>query len=340
MSTKGFRILLFTVLFAPCLLAAELNKVISIGSNDLNYLFFKVAGAVLNDDGAVYVLDSKGFFLRKYDARGVFVREIGKHGQGPGDFSNVLSGICLDRDIYVLDAGNSRIVEIGRDLNVKGSLRVGRQARHLVKMGDLFYMVASRQGGPFSEIIICDTRGEFKGAFFENRPAYMEGAPPAGMDSALWKMYADLSMAVDKGSQEVAVAFRYPGQTCEIFLHAGDGRFLRRIDIDHPIRYDFPAFRLKWPLSFPDRSQLISLGSAHFLSPGKMLLEYWLETYESNRAVNQQKYLLVIDTASGKVIHKEPIDPMIDILDAKGSLLCARQEDGDIARVVVYRLIY
>ena len=51
-----------------------------------------------------------------------------------------------------------------------------------------------------------------------------------------------------------------------------------------------------------------------------MLLEYWLETYESNRAVNQQKYLLDIDTASGKVIHKEPIDPMIDITDAKGNL--------------------
>ena len=27
-------------------------------------------------------------------------------------------------------------------------------------------------------------------------------------------------------------------------------RVLRRINIDHPIRYEFPAFRLKWPLSF------------------------------------------------------------------------------------------
>ena len=155
-------------------------------------------------------------------ARGVFVREIGKHGQGPGDFSNVLSGICLDRDIYVLDAGDRRIVEIGRDLNVRGSLRVNRQTRHLVKMGDFFYMVASRPGGPFSEIIICDTRGEFgEGACFENRPDYMDGAPPAGMDSTLWKMFADLSMAIDKGSQQLAVAFRYPGQTSEIFLNAG-----------------------------------------------------------------------------------------------------------------------
>ncbi len=55
-------------------------------------------------------------------------------------------------------------------------------------MGDFFYMVASRLGGPFSEIIICDTRGEFKGAFLENRPDYMDGAPLAGMDSTLWKM--------------------------------------------------------------------------------------------------------------------------------------------------------
>ena len=65
MSTKGFRILLFAVLFSPCFLAAELNRVVSIGSNDLNYLFFKVAGAVLDEDGAVYVLDCRGLLLEE-----------------------------------------------------------------------------------------------------------------------------------------------------------------------------------------------------------------------------------------------------------------------------------
>lgn len=334
------RVLLSIILLVPCFLGAELSKVISIGSNDLNYLFFKVAAAAIDEDGSVYVLDSKGFVLRKFDPRGVFVREIGKHGQGPGDFSNVLSGMGLDRNIYVLDTGNGRIIEIDRDLNIKHSLRVSHQARQLARMDGLFFMVASRTGEPFSEIIVYDDKGEFRGEFFEDRPEYMKGPTTVKMEYALRKIYADLTMAVDKGSQEIAAAFKYPSARCGISVFSKEGRFKRRLEIDHLVHYDFPVFRLKWPVSFPGRSQLISLGSAHFVGPGQLLLEYWIETYESERAVEQKKYLLVIDTVRGKIIHREPLDPAIDIVDARGRFLCARQEGNDATKVVVYRLDY
>lgn len=328
------------LLIAPGILFGELTKVVSIGSKDLNELFFNVAGAVLGDQGAVFVLDSKGFFLRKYDARGRFIKEIGRHGQGPGDFSNVLSGFCLDRDLYVLDSGNARIVVIDQDLELKSSWRIERQGRRLDKIGRSFYMISSKPGGPFPEIVICDDRASFKAAFFDTRPAFMGGAPPTGMDLAMWKMYAEVVMAADRDAGEVAVAFKYPGPACDVFLYDRAGRFQKQIVIEHPVRYDFPGFRLRWPVSFPNKSTLISLGSAHYAGPHKLLLEYWLESYDSSRAVEQQKHLLVVDTETGRVVHRERLDPSIELMDAKGDLVCVRQDDDDSTRVVVYRLTY
>jgi hypothetical protein len=334
------RILLVLFLFGSGLLSAEIKKIVLIGSNDMNYLFFNVAGVVLGDHGDFFVLDSKGFFLRKYDCQGVFVKEIGRQGQGPGDFSNVLSGMCLDQDIYILDSGNGRIVEIDQGLKIKGSLRIERQGRGLAKLGGSFYMIASRPGGPFSEIIRCDEQGTIKAAFFNERHSFMGGTPPTGMDLAMWKMYADLTMAADRYSGEVLVAFKYPDSASEMFIYDETGHFLRRIKVGNPIRYDFPVFRLRWPVSYPDRSQLLSLGSAHFMGAHKLLVERWIEDYESPRAVGRQKELIVLDTSSGTVIHRERLDPTIEILDAKGDLLCARQEEGDLEKVAVYRLVY
>lgn len=335
-----WRIVFALLLFWPRGSSAELKKVVSIGSNDLNYLFVSINDVAIGDSGAVFVLDSGGFCLKKFDAQGAFVKEVGRQGQGPGDFSNMLADICIDKDIYVHDVGNRRIMRIDQGLEVKGTLRIGRSGRYLARLGDCFYMIAPRAEGTFPEIVRFDEQGTVKSVFFEDRPAFMKGAPPPrGPDWAMWMMYADLVMAVDRDSQEVAVTFRYPGPDNEILLYDKDGRFLRRIKFRHPIAYDFPVFRLKFRAGFPGRSQFISFGSGHFIAPHRLLLEYWIEDYESDHAVGQQNYLLVLDTASGLIVHREQLDPGIRVLYARGDLVCARQEDGDIWKVIIYRLI-
>jgi len=340
MRMKRCSVLLIFLFLVPCILNAELIKVVSIGSNDLNYLFFKVSGAVLDKNGNIYVLDSKGSFLRKYDAQGTFVKEIGKLGQGPGDFSNVLSGLHLDGDLYLLDAGNSRIVEIDRDLNIKNYIRIRHQARGLIKINDLFYMISSRQGEPFSEIVIYNNKGEFKGTFFDQYPLFINSATSTKMEYALGKIYSDIALSVNKESEEVAIVFKYPGIKTALFLYSKEGQLIRKIDIDNFMPYDFPGFRLKWPVNYPGRSELISIGSIHYLSEGKILLEYWIEKYDSEKAMDQKLYLLVIDMATGNTIHKELVNSVINVMDARGNLLCAREEDGDIAKIVLYRFVY
>jgi hypothetical protein len=245
MGLKGWSVLLIIIFLVPCILNAELSKVVSVGSNDLNYLFFNVSGAVLDEDGNIYVLDSKGFFLRKYDDRGCFVKEIGKYGQGPGDFSNVLSGLHIGQDLYLLDGGNSRIVEIDWDLNIKNYIGIRHLARGLIRINDRYYMVSSRKGEPFSEIVIYDSKGEFKGTFFDQHPVFISGATSTKMEFALGKIYSDIALTVDKESKEIAVVFKYPGNKIGLFLYSKEGQLIRKIDIDNLIRYDFLSYSPK-----------------------------------------------------------------------------------------------
>ena len=85
---------------------------------------------------------------------------------------------------------------------------------------------------------------------------------------------------------------------------------------------------------------MISIGSIHYLTEGKILLEYWIETYVFDKAIDTKLFLLVIDTATTNTIHKESVNSVMTIMDARGNLLCALDENSDVAKIVLYRLVY
>jgi len=49
------------------------------------YLFSRINGLDVDDDGNLYVLDYRSAQVRVFDDRGVFLRTIGRKGQGPGE---------------------------------------------------------------------------------------------------------------------------------------------------------------------------------------------------------------------------------------------------------------
>jgi len=90
---KANRQLLFTVPRNP-----------TNNTNDLG----RLAGptnVALDQNGLIYVSDSRGFEAKIYDAEGKFIRTIGEQGVTPGQFT-MPKGIGADREgrVYVLDA--------------------------------------------------------------------------------------------------------------------------------------------------------------------------------------------------------------------------------------------
>jgi hypothetical protein len=91
---------------------ATLVPEISIGEVEGadEYMFGEVSELAVAADGSIYVYDRQVPALRKYDARGKFVRNIGRRGQGPGEYLNA-GGLAIGRDgrLYLWDTGNWRI---------------------------------------------------------------------------------------------------------------------------------------------------------------------------------------------------------------------------------------
>lgn len=65
----------------------RLEEELSLGKADGEeaYLFSRINGLDVDDNGNLYVLDYRSAHVRVFDDRGVFLRTIGRKGQGPGE---------------------------------------------------------------------------------------------------------------------------------------------------------------------------------------------------------------------------------------------------------------
>lgn len=91
---------------------ATLVEELSIGVSDgaEEYMIGEIADIAIGRDGSIYAFDRQVPAIRHYDARGKFIRNIGRKGAGPGEFRSV-SGIALTGDgrLLLWDTGNWRI---------------------------------------------------------------------------------------------------------------------------------------------------------------------------------------------------------------------------------------
>ena len=91
---------------------ATLVEELSIGVADgaEEYMLGEVADLALAPDGSLYVFDRQVPVIRHYDAQGKFLRNVGRSGQGPGEYRSS-SGIAVTRDgrLLLWDTVNWRI---------------------------------------------------------------------------------------------------------------------------------------------------------------------------------------------------------------------------------------
>jgi hypothetical protein len=77
----------------------------SMGGKDF---FANPNDVALDDKGAVYICDMMAHNIKKFDAKGTFLKTIGKQGQGPGDFDMPIEIEIVDGHLYVRELNNER----------------------------------------------------------------------------------------------------------------------------------------------------------------------------------------------------------------------------------------
>jgi hypothetical protein len=99
-------------------LAAEMEDVFTIGAFDGAEweTFGEIGGVGFDARGQLYVFDRQSSRIVVVDARGQFVREIGKAGEGPGELRMPASFVVMrDGTVVVADAGHRAYTLFGPD---------------------------------------------------------------------------------------------------------------------------------------------------------------------------------------------------------------------------------
>lgn len=84
---------------------------IGVLDGDPEYQFGSVLALAVGEDGTIYVLDGQGPFLRSYAPDGTYLADLGREGEGPGEYKRPDSGLGVlpDGRIVLRDPGNGRI---------------------------------------------------------------------------------------------------------------------------------------------------------------------------------------------------------------------------------------
>ncbi len=89
------------------------------------YLFGSIATVAIAEDGSIVVADGKDPRLRIFDSNGAFERDIGREGDGPGEFRRITSVGVWNDNILVFDSQLQKLVQFARDGGLIGSHQFG-----------------------------------------------------------------------------------------------------------------------------------------------------------------------------------------------------------------------
>jgi hypothetical protein len=96
------------------------------GADDEENLLGVVNRVLADDDGNVYLLDIQLVEVQVFDPDGVYLRSLGKRGDGPGEIRNVMGALFLpDGTLGLVQGFPGRIVKVDLDGLPAGELRPG-----------------------------------------------------------------------------------------------------------------------------------------------------------------------------------------------------------------------
>jgi hypothetical protein len=291
----------------------RLEEELSLGKADGEeaYLFSRINGLDVDDNGNIYVLDYRSAHVRVFDDRGVFLRTIGQKGQGPGE---------MEMPVFVQ-------VEPSGELAVFDYLR-----RNLITFSlDGKYLRQSRSRESFVPLRI-DLQGNIVGSVSLAPP------PIGGRELKKYFLTQDQPLIIaredqDKNRQKTDMAVAKPTLACDV---SSRGNIIWGKSDDYELRVLDPQgapihfIRKKYdPLPFSERDRKFYQDEyADWIRPGGKLVfpdhfpafmdisvdaeeRIFVKTYQRIEGTADSRYFDIFDS-DGEYLASVPIRANLD----------------------------
>ena len=102
-----------------------IREISSLGESEESFVF-QIGDVKIGEDGSIYIADVKRFSVSKFSREGKFLKKVGRHGEGPGEFRQAPKNLALRRDtLFVGDGGVTRMMHLfSADLDYLSSFQV------------------------------------------------------------------------------------------------------------------------------------------------------------------------------------------------------------------------
>jgi hypothetical protein len=170
--------------------------------------------------GNSYVLDSPSSCIFKFNAQGDFVKQLGRGGQGPGEFSFPSLFLVSDNTIIVDDVRNGRLQYLDLEGNYLRSFKTF-EGYYSLSISNAGHLIAAPRRSPFNNSPLVKILSE------DGILLFSFGNHPVGLgDSTSFD-----SVAIDVNTNgEVFVAFRL---LALVQRYSASGRLVREYKINH-----------------------------------------------------------------------------------------------------------
>jgi len=327
----------FIILMVNNLFCITFKKVLEIGNDKKEkYTFFSIGSITTDNIGNIYVFDSKGYVLRKYDKTGRFLKETGRKGQGPGDFSFFSSLSFSDNKLYVFDNRNSRIAVYTKDLKlvkyIKSCDLPSMGVRGFFVHGNKIYTSSPRKRKN-GRISIFNIKGKLIKVFFKEYPSYLRASVHVKdyKKKFFLFMYSSPYFVFNKEKREIAAIFYYPENKMRVFIYDTEGNLLNKFKTYILKHYKIPDCMKKLSPQTCLTNEKYGIGSFAYLK-NYLFISYFKFTGGKMRGI---PYFAIYDLKNKKILKNEK-GVFYIIYHADKDKLFVSDEDND--KVIVFKI--
>lgn len=298
-------LIVFTAIFFwNSLDAAELKLVKQIGGDDEDYFFIQVTGTVLSKQKDIFVIDSRGKFIAKYDWNGKLIKKVGQHGQGPNDFAAPVELDLFQDKLYIWDVRNSRIAVTGLNLEKISYYKIHSGlpfAGRMIVIGEKKCIGASASYSldyrkEFKLIKILNFETQASEMFFGEvpHPEFKKSKIVKSFRNYIFSIFPILG--VDRAEKKLIIAFPYPNEPVDFYEYSYSGECLDKFSISYEPGYKYPDYLLEGKLP-PKGQRAVFLNSIHVYK-NNILVFMGKVTYKGGMNIDKDNYCLIIDKKS------------------------------------------